>query len=124
LLAYEAEQSGLSAIQEATIGFLQARGGEVIAIARDAARLTFPQGGTAVSCGDSGLSLLAIHVHSAWIGELACVGLEFDADWNRDKGVGVLTCGLQVFTTGDADVSTLAWVANEHAARYRTSPKK
>jgi uncharacterized protein DUF6985 len=57
--------------------------------------------------------LTTIYVQPTAAGKRAHVGFAFDAAWEVEHGVGVLTHGVRVRAVGDGDTALLEWVAED-----------
>jgi len=67
--------------------------------------------------------LRAVYVQPTAAKRRAHVGLAFDAAWEVEHGVGVLTHGLNVREVGDHDTALLEWVAVADARKLSRSRK-
>lgn len=65
-----------------------------------------------------------IYVQPTSAKKLAHVGFGFQASWEVEHGIGVLTHGLRVREVGDEDTVILEWVAEEDAKKLRRAAKK
>ncbi len=69
------------------------------------------------------LKLNQITLHEIELDGLAYVGYSFNAVWEPELGLGVLTHGDRVVELGGADTSFLRWVAERAANRDKRKAK-
>ncbi len=63
------------------------------------------------------IGLSSVHVLAVAHDGAAYIGFEFGCEWDREHGAGVMTHRGRVVATGQADVSFLAWVAEQDMER-------
>lgn len=59
--------------------------------------------------------LSQIHIHLVKRGGVAYVGYQFNCEWDREHGLGVMMHGTRVVEVGQADTAILAWIAERDA---------